>query len=296
MNRVPLGALQTFVVAARAQNLSRAAEQLHLTVSALSHQMRALESRLERELLVRGPRGVSLTAAGQRLFDAVAPHFDAIEQALAAQRPRSGQALTVSLMASVASSWLLPRLPRFVAAHPEIELSLQSSTQLVDFARDEVDCALRFGRGQWPGVEAELLFREAITPVASPALLARLGKPRLSELGSWPLLGDPGQRWQLWFAAHGGRMPKRFVANFSDSETLTRAAVEGVGVALGRITMVRPLLETGLLVQPWKKTLPADYAHYFVWPARSRSHAGVLAFRAWLFAEVARDQARAAAD
>lgn len=291
MIRVPLTSLQMFVVAARAQNLSRAAERLHLTVSALSHQMRTLEARLERTLLLRGPRGITLTVDGQRLFDAVAPHFDAIEVALATQRPRSGQSLTVSLMASVASSWLVPRLPRFVAAHPEIELNLQSNTQLVDFARDDVDCALRFGRGQWDGVRSELLFREEVTPVTSPALLQKLGRPRLDKLGDYPLLGDPGERWQLWFAQYGGAMPKRFVANFSDAETVTRAAVEGVGIALGRMTMARPLIDSGKLVQLWKRTLPADYAHWFVLPPRSEQHVGVRAFRAWLLDEVARDAA-----
>jgi LysR family transcriptional regulator, glycine cleavage system transcriptional activator len=293
MSRVPLASLQMFVVAARAQNLSRAAERLHLTVSALSHQMRALEERLDRPLLLRGPRGVRLTEAGQRLFDAVAPHFDAIEQALIAQRPRGTQCLTVSVMASVASSWLVPRLPRFVAAYPEIELSLQSGSQLVDFAREDVDCALRFGLGQWDGVQAELLFREAVTPVASPTLLRTLGRPKLEELGRYPLLGDPGERWQLWFAKHGGQAPKRYVANFSDSETVTRAAVEGVGIALGRMTMAQPLIDAGLLVQLWKKTLPADYSHWFVMPPRSAKHPGVRAFRDWLFDEVARDVATA---
>ena len=292
MSRVPLASLQLFVVAAREGNLSRAAERLHLTVSALSHQMRGLETRLDRRLLLRGPRGVTLTADGQRLFDAVAPHFDAIENAVATQRSRGDKSLTVSLMASVASSWLLPRLPRFVAAYPDIELNLQSSTQLVDFARDDVDCALRFGRGQWSGVHAELLFHEWVTPVASPDFLARIGRPKRDQLGRYPLLGDPGERWQQWFAAYGGSMPKRFVANFSDAETVTRAAVEGVGIALGRLTMARPLIAAGKLVQLWQKTLQADYAHWFVVPPRSEQHAGVAVFRDWLHAEVALDVRR----
>jgi len=289
VSRIPLGSLQLFVGAARARNLSRAAEAVHLTVSALSHQMRALEDRVGEPLLLRGPRGISLTAAGQRLFDAVAPHLDAIEHALANQRRRSEQSLTVSLMASVASSWLVPRLPRFVAEYPQIELNLQSSTKLVDFAREDIDCALRFGRGPWDGVESELLFREWVTPVASPDLLRRLGKPKLEALGDYPLLGDPGERWQLWFATHGGTMPKRFVTNFSDSETAQRAAVEGVGIALGRITMARPMIESGKLVRLTRKSLQADYAHWFIWPPRTRAHKGVLAFRDWLRAEVARD-------
>jgi len=285
VNRIPFNALQIFVEVARAGNLSRAAEAMHLTVSALSHQIRALETRLDHQLLVRGPRGVTLSAEGQCLFDAISQQFDAIEQAVDNICRRHGDTLTVSLMPSVASSWLVPRLPRFVARHPQIELSLQSSTQLVDFAREGVDCALRFGRGEWPGVRADFLFEEWLTPVASPELLARIGRPRLSDLGSFPLLGDPGERWSTWFEHFGGKAPRRFVANFSDSDTVHRAALEGIGIALGRMTMARPLIDAGRLVALSKKRLRAEYAHWFVQPPRSEAHPGVQAFRSWLLAE-----------
>lgn len=286
MSRAPLAALQVFSEVARLGNLSRAAEALHLTVSALSHQMRTLETRLDRKLLVRGPRGVRLTDVGQCLFESITGPLDSIEQALANLRKRGNDAaLTVSLMPSVASSWLVPRLPRFVAAHPDIELSLQSSTAVVDFARETVDCAIRFGRGQWPGVSADFLFEEWLTPIASPQLLARIGRPRLADLGSAPLLGDPGERWSTWFERFGGKPPRRFVANFSDSETVHRAAVEGVGIALGRMTMARPLIDAGRLVLLTSKRLRAEYAHWFVQPPRSLQHPGVQTFRAWLLAE-----------
>jgi LysR family glycine cleavage system transcriptional activator len=285
MGKVPLAALQVFAEVARAGNLSRAAEAMHLTVSALSHQMRQLETRLDRQLLVRGPRGVTLTDAGRRLFDAIAAPLAGIEQAVSALRCHNEAALTISLMPSVASSWLLPRLPRFVAAHPDIELNLQSSTALVDFNRDAVDCALRFGLGSWPGVSADLLFEEWLTPVASPQLLARIGRPRLRDLGSCPLLGDPGERWSSWFERFGGTAPRRFVANFSDSETVHRAALEGIGIALGRMTMARPLIDAGRLVALTPKRLRAEYAHWFVQPPRSLRHPGVQAFRDWLLAE-----------
>jgi LysR family transcriptional regulator, glycine cleavage system transcriptional activator len=285
MTRAPMIALQAFVEIAKAGNLTRAAEAMHLTVSALSHQMRTLEDRLDRKLLLRGPRGVRLTEEGQCLYDAIAGPFGQVELALTNLRRRNNAAITVSLMPSVASSWLLPRLPGFVAAYPEIELSLQSSTVLVDFARDPVDCALRFGLGKWPGVRADFLFEEWLTPVASPQLIAKIGKPRLEDLGSYPLLGDPGERWASWFERFGGKAPRRFVANFSDSETAQRAAVEGIGIALGRITMATPLIETGRLLQLTRKRLRAEYAHWFVQPARSEQHAGVQTFRAWLLSQ-----------
>lgn len=285
MSRAPLAALQVFVEVARVGNLSRAAEAMHLTVSALSHQMRTLETRLDQQLLLRGPRGVRLTDAGQCLFNAISGPLADIDQALLALSRRNVAALTVSLMPSVASSWLLPRLPRFVAAHPQIELSLQSSTALVDFSRDAVDCAIRFGLGQWPGVKADFLFEEWLTPIASPQLLAKIGRPRLKELGTYPLLGDPGERWATWFQNFGGTAPRRYVANFSDSETAQRAALEGIGIALGRMTMARPLIDSGRLIQITPKRLRAEYAHWFVQPPRSEQHPGVQTFRDWLLSE-----------
>lgn len=295
MNRPPLHALQGFVATARSGNLSRAAESLHLTVSALSHQIRGLEERLGQRLFLRNARGVELTADGRQLYERIAPHFDAIEQALRPFRTRRDDVLTLTLMPSFASSWLVPRLPRFLAAHPQLEINLQSSIAVADFERDtRLDAGLRYGPGQWPGVAAVHLIDDWVTPTASPALIAKLGRPTLETLDAYPLLGAPGGRWSEWFDAFGGHAPKRFVATFDDSETLHRAAVEGLGVALGRITLTRPLVEAGLLVPLFDARLKAEFAHYLVYPPRSESHRGLVAFRDWLLAE-ARDYERQAA-
>ena len=287
MTRVPPAWLQGFVVAARSGNLSRAAESLHVTVSALSHQVRQLEERMGRRLFVRGPRGVALTGEGQRLFDAVAPPLDALEQALARLRVPAHDVLTLSALGSMLSSWLVPRLPRFVQRHPELQLNLQSDVALVDFERDGVDAALRFGPGGWPGVQSLHLFDEWVVPVAAPSLVAGRGLPALEQLGDWPLLGDPAQRWREWFARFGGRMPERFVAQFDDTEALQRAAAAGMGVALGRLTMVRPLVESGRLQLLTGERLKADWSHWLVWPQRSEQHAGLRAFRDWISDEAA---------
>ena len=290
MSRPPLHALQGFVAAAKLGNLSRAAETLHLTVSALSHQIRGLEERLDQRLFARGARGISLTPDGQRLYDRVAPALENIENALRPYGAKRDQVLTISLMPSFASSWLVPRLGRFLTAHPQIEINLQSTADRVDFERERgIDAALRFGPGHWPGVEAVHLFDDWISPTASPALIARLGRPTLETLGKFPLLGDPGGRWSEWFARFGGTPPKRFTATFTDSETLHRAAVEGLGIALGRVTLTRPMVDAGLLTRLFEDDcLPAEFAHYLVFPPRSASHAGLVAFRAWLLTE-ARD-------
>ena len=290
MARTSLNALQTFLVAARAQNLTRAAERMHLTVSALSHQIRLLEERACCPLFVRGPRGLKLTAEGQRLFDNVAPHLDAIEDALKPLCARDGHALSLSAMPSMTASWLLPRLPRFVARHPEIELNLDSSIDLVDFADGRFDAALRYGGGDWPGLVVEPLLEEWLTPVASPSLLAGRKQPRLEDLGTLPLL-CPEDPWPRWFATYGGKPPRRYAASFSDSESRQRAAVEGIGVALGRTTMVRPLIENGTLVALFPEMMKSRKAHYLAYPERSRKHPGFVAFREWLVGEAAQFRA-----
>ncbi|MCK7592387.1 LysR substrate-binding domain-containing protein [Pseudomarimonas salicorniae] len=299
MSRLPLHALRGFVLAARHGNLTRAAAAAHLTVSALSHQMRGLEERLGRTLLVREPRGVSLTEDGRALLERIAPHLEAIEQALRPFPARREHVLTLSLLSSMANAWLMPRLPGFVAEHPDIELSLRSDVGLVNFERErEIDAALRFGPGRWPGVQAMHLFDDWLMPVASPALLARLGVDRDTPIERLPLLGDPGGRWEDWFCCHvpGSPLP-RFVAHLDDSESLHRAAVEGLGVALGRMIMARPLIEAGHLVALGAQQLPAEWSHYLVWPARSDGHPALLRFREWLAtqAEAYRSSALASA-
>ena len=282
MSRPPLEQLDAFVIAARLGNLTRAAEAMHLTVSALSHRMRLLEERVGHPLLARGPRGVALTPQGQQLYDAVAGPIDAIGHALRRLGARTGNLLTLSLIPSMATAWLVPRLPAFLARHPELGLSLQASTHVVDFDREPVDAALRLGGGKWPGVTAEFLFDEWITPVASPDFIARHGKPALAAIPSLPLLGDPAARWRDWFSAYGGSAPTRYVASFDDTETLHQAAVQGLGIALARQTLAQPLIDSGRLVPLTRKRLKAEFAHYLVYPQRSLSLPGFQTLRRWL--------------
>ncbi|GAB2563207.1 LysR family transcriptional regulator [Dyella jejuensis] len=286
MSRVPLSLLQQFVQVARLGNLSRAAGQANLTVSALSHQMRQLEERLERRLFERGPRGVSLTVEGCSLLEAVGEHFDGIEHAWMRYRERRHEALTLSASPGIMSSWLVPRLPRLMAAHPELELNLQSSSALVNFEREAVDAALRYGRGEWDGLRSEKLFGEWIAPVATPELIAKMPDADPHDLSQWPLLGDPNaNRWREWFAQYGGELPRRFVANFDSLEAHRHAALEGLGVAMGRMVMSKALIDAGRLVVLGDRYLAATDAYWLVYPPRSEDHRGMHAFRAWLHEE-----------
>ncbi len=294
MSRPPLHALQGFVSAVRLGNLSRAAASMHLTVSALSHQMRALEQRLGYPLLQRHARGVTATPQGQQLLDRIAPHLDAIAEAFQPFAARREDTLTLSITPSMASAWLVPRLGDFLAMHPTIEINLLSSERLVDFERQQqVDAGMRIGAGQWPGLIAEPLFDEWLVPMASPALIARMGGVGAQPLQHWPLLGDPDGDWLRWFANFGGDAPRRYAAVLDESEAHHRAALDGVGVALGRGTRARLLLASGQLVALSSQRLKTTWSHYLVYPPRSAAHGGFLAFRKWLQAQAREHAAHA---
>jgi LysR family transcriptional regulator, glycine cleavage system transcriptional activator len=287
MSRVPLSLLQQFVHIARLGNLSRAADQANLTVSALSHQMRQLEERLERRLFERGPRGVSLTVEGCELLEAVGEHFDGIEHALSRYRERRHDALSLSASPGITSSWLMPRLPRLLAAYPELQLNLQSTSALVNFEREAVDAAVRYGKGEWEGLRSERLFGEWIGPVATPELVERMAGADPLDLSQWPLIGDPNRnnRWNDWFAHYGGEPPRRYVAHVDTVDALRQAALEGLGVALGRMVTSKSLIDAGRLVVLGDRYLPVPEAYYLVYPPRSEDHRGMATFRQWLLEE-----------
>ncbi|CAM1000295.1 Biotin transporter BioY [Rhodanobacter sp. Root179] len=287
MGKLPLGLLQQFVLVARQGNLSRAAAQANLTVSALSHQMRQLEERLEQRLFERGPRGVKLTTEGCSLLDAVGEHLDRIEHALLRYRKQAHDTFTLSASAGIMSGWLVPRLPRLVAAHPELELNLQSGSTLVNFEREPVDAALRYGRGKWEGLHSERLFGEWIAPVVAPELVAKMAGADPHDLSQWPLLGDPNpsSRWKDWFAKVGGSPPRRYVANFDSFDALRHATLEGLGVAMGRMVMSKSLIDAGRLMVLGERYLAVEDAYWLVYPTRSKDHPGLQVFRQWLLAE-----------
>ncbi len=286
VNKAPLHALHGFVTAAKAANLSKAAAQMHVTVSALSHQIKSLESHLGYRVFQRGPRGISLTEEGRRLFERVSPHLEAVDAAVRAYTARRDEKLTISLLPSMASAWLVPRLGPFLAQHPQLELSLDSDWSPVDFAvSPHIDAALRSGNGDWKGLHVEHLFDETLIPVASPDFVKRHGSPSLDTLHRFPLLGDPSAQWDHWFLHFKTEKPDRYVAHVNDSETLHRAAVEGVGIALARMTRARLLVDSGLLVTLTRQSLQTGSAHHLVYPERSASHRGLLLFRAWLLRE-----------
>ncbi|MEO8001822.1 MAG: LysR substrate-binding domain-containing protein [Arenimonas sp.] len=287
MSKPALQWISGFIHTARTGNMTRAAEQLNVTVSALSHQMRRLEERLGRRLMERGPRGIQLTTEGQNLYLQLDPHYHAIEQLLSPHTGSQGDRLTVSALASMANAWLLPKLGDFVRQHPDIQFNLDSSARMVDFEKEfQIDAAIRFGAGSWPGLEAHFLFDEWISPAASPALIKQLGPIKVNELHKYPLIDDPFGRWKRWCSHFDLPLPKKFVANFNEAEGAHRAAAEGVGIVLARHILAAPLIETGRLRYIGKLKMPAGYQYYLVFPERSKNHRGLIHFKQWLEAQI----------
>ncbi|MFI5314564.1 MAG: transcriptional regulator GcvA [Myxococcota bacterium] len=282
----PLNALRAFEAAARHLSFKRAAEELHVTQAAVSHQVRALEAQLGLALFARLHRALELTPAGARYLPALSDAFDRLDDATHAlrARPRAPR-LVLSVVPSFGANWLVPRLGRFRALHPGIDLVVLSSSELVDFARDPVDVGVRFGSGRYPRVRADLLMAEEYLTVASPKL-ARGGRPlkRPADLARHTLLHDETHdAWRAWLASRGvgGDAPERGVV-FSDSSQLVAAAAAGQGVALARKLLADPYLRARSVVRPFKGTMPAEFAYFVVCAEARADEPAIRAFREWL--------------
>ncbi len=291
----PLNALRAFEAAARHLSFTRAADELNVTQAAISHQVKALETHFGQPLFRRLPRRLLLTEAGQTLLPAVRDGFARIVEAAETVRRRDeARVLTVSLTPSFGGKWLAPRLARFWTAHPDIELHLQHSMQLVDFARDEVDLAVRWGRGGWPGVVQELLIAADLVPVCSPRLLdgpRPLATP--DDLRRHTLLHQEDfQDWVEWLAAAGvDDIDARRGPVLNDFQVLLQTTVQGAGVALAPAPLVAEELADGRLVRPFAAAPETAFAYHLVYPPGALERPEARAFRDWLVAEARRDGA-----
>lgn len=280
----PFAALRAFASAARHLSISRAAEELHLTHGAVSHQIKHLEAQLAVRLIARHGRGIALTPAGASFAARLGVALAQLETVVAEARAAGSQGpLRITALPSLAARWLLPRLPHFRARHPDIEVHLHTATELADFGRDGVDLAIRYGQGAWPGATAEKLMDEEIIPVCSPAF--KQGQLPLTPAAmlEGPLLRDTHVRWSDWFGAMGMalREPKNTFV-YTDSGLLVQAAVAGQGVALARAVLARDDLDAGQLVRLPGAALPAGQAYYMVHAAATPLSPDARAFAAWL--------------
>ncbi len=292
MNRrlPPLNTLRSFEAAARQLSFSKAADELHVTHGAVSRAIRHLEDHLGVQLFQRLTRAVRLTPMGSSYAAAVRDTLDRLAAATSALADEESHGvLSISTLDSFAAKWLVPRLFRFRRAHGDIDVRLATSEKLADFVNDGIDLAIRYGRGRYPGLTAELLMKEELFPVCSPELLN--GPQPLSEpahLKHHTLIHDDFQvDWAMWIRTAGvdGVDPHRG-PRFQSSEHAVQAAVQGDGVALGRSALVADDLRAGRLVRPFTMSLPADLAYYLVYPPKALERSKVRVFRDWLCEEI----------
>lgn len=298
----PLNALRAFEAAARHLSFAKAADELAVTPAAVSHQIKGLEAQLGTALFRRYNRQVLLTDAGQALApgvrDGLAAMAAAVERvhAVCSRGP-----LTVTVPPSFAVKWLMPRLERFRSANPEIDVRISATDRLVDLEREEVDLAVRYGAGPYPGLRGDRLLGESMFPVCSPRLLegphplrtpADLIHHTLLHEYVAPRRSGPFPDWRMWLRAAGieGIDAERG-PSYEPASMVVQAAIEGEGVALGRSVLVAEDIAAGRLVRPFETVMPTEFGYWVVTTEAAAQLPRAQAFRQWLLDEVAADAA-----
>jgi LysR family glycine cleavage system transcriptional activator len=295
--RLPsLNALKAFEAAARYESFTRAAEELCVTQGAVSHQVKALEVELGLKLFNRERQSLAITEAGRGYLEVIRDAFDRIaagtERLLQRQSTR---ALTLSTSSNFATKWLVHRLGRFAESYPDIDLRISASLHHVDFAREDVDLAVRHGDGRITGLHVTQLCVEELVAVCSPKLLrGRSGLRKPADLARHTLIHvNDSSDWVKWIDSAGVRNvdPTRG-PKFNQASMALDAAVDGQGVALARTALATWDLIAGRLVRPFKQSLPVSYAYWIVCPKATAELPKIAAFREWLLAEAADDRRR----
>ncbi|RRU25774.1 LysR family transcriptional regulator [Stenotrophomonas sp. 278] len=278
--QLPLNALRAFEAAARHQNFTRAALELCVSQAALSHQIRSLEDRLGVVLFHRLPRGVALTEEGARLYPVLNEAFDRISACVGGVTGGYREVLSVGVVGTFATGWLLPRLPDFDVRHPDIELRLQTHNNRIDLAGEGLDLAIRFGDGDWQGQVCTPVLDAPFAPVCAPARARELHDP--GDLARVPLLRSyRADEWSRWLQAAGVAEMEARGPVFDSSLTLAAAAAGGAGVALLPLRMFEQDLAEGRLVQPFAQTV--ELGRYWLTRLRSRVESDAARrFREWL--------------
>lgn len=290
MSQPPLASLRVFDAVARHRSFTAAAGELGMTQAAVSWQIKALEGRLGAALFLRKPRGVELTELGARLAPSTAEAFAILRDGWQALDRAAGERLSISTLATFAGNWLAQRLGRFQIENPGISVRLDVSDQLVDFARDDFDVAIRYGLGDWPGMESVKLFSADFAPVMAPALAAGLREP--ADLLAVPRIDSDDPLWALWFEAAGVACPTltakpRLVFGTQIHEA--RAAASGAGAAMLTPRFFRLELATGALVQPFDVLATNGKGYWLVYPSSRRHRPAIRQLRRFLLEEIAAD-------
>ena len=290
----PLNALRAFEAAARHLNFSRAADELSVTPGAVSQQIQNLEDYVGVALFKRTPKGLLLTDPAQIALPALREAFDRLAEAASMLTAAvDGRRLTVSVAPSFAAKWLVPRLGQFEALHPQVDVWISAGMELVDFNSGEIDIAIRYGAGRYPGLEVVRLMQETVIPVMSPALLETQPLNDPGDLAGQVLLHDGSPDadescpdWTMWLAARGVKgVDGTRGPRFNQSSLVIEAAVGGRGVALAKRALAQADLDAGRLISPFQITTAVDFAYYLVHPKPKGRLPQVKAFMTWLIAE-----------
>ncbi|MBC9032208.1 LysR family transcriptional regulator [Sphingomonas sp. JC676] len=289
----PLPAIRVFEAAARLGNFTRASEELGMTQAAVSYQMKLLEERLGAPLFRRDGRRVVLTEAGARAAPQVSRAFDAIDAAFAHVRAEEEGLLVISTSNTFANAWLAWRLGSFQMGHPEMAVRLDTSDAVADLESGEVDCAIRSGRGGWPGLAADLLLPIDFTPMVSPAFFDRHGPYSPRDLLDLPLISPHDPWWSVWLREAGVDVPEgppRPGVRLDSQAHEGHAAIAAQGVAMLTPFFWRNDLAEKRLVRPFEQISTRGYAYWFVVPEGRRNVPKIKRFREWLIDEIGRER------
>ena len=289
----PLAAIRTFEVAGRLQNFSRAAEELGMTQAAVSYQVRHLEDRLGRALFVREKGRGRLSETGLRLLPAISNAFAVMVDAFAALGSDEADVLTISAMTTFGGTWLSARIGGFQLAYPDLAVRMLMSNELVDFDSTNVDVAVRVGRGDWPGLRADFLYRSHVTPICAQGFLDANHVAAPADLLNVERLAPNDPWWAGWFAAAGvATMPPPQRRGIElDSQLQEASAVQGgYGIAMMTPLLWRAELDAGRLVQPFDTLYQPGTAHFLVHRENRTGVRKIERFREWLRAEMDKDR------
>lgn len=297
----PLNPLRVFEVVARRGNLTHAAEELHVSQSAVSRQVAVLEEYLGLQLFQRERAGVRLTEVGESYARRITPAFQAISSATSLVTSQyADQRIRLRTYTTLTARWLIPRLPAFKAKHPDIEVAVDNRTTPLNFSAENCDMAIVLGDGHWPDAEATLLLEDIIEPVCAPALLSEgHSHARLPDylLGKRRLVAKYRRSdWATWLHAveRANLLDGADTMTFSSSALTWQAAADGLGIAMGQKYMLDSDLQQGRLMQPFGLPVATGKGHYLVTPTLQRFSGKIAAFRDWLLQEAAQTRSEKA--
>jgi LysR family glycine cleavage system transcriptional activator len=285
----PLQAVKVFDAVARYLNFTKAATELNMTQSAVSYQVKLLESFIGAPLFVREARGVALSEHGRTVAPMVRRALSDLTQAFQSAKTETTNLLVISTTQTFASTWLAPRIGGFQMHNPDIAVRLDVSSHLVDFEREGVDAAIRSGNGNWPGLKSHLIGGGNFTVVCNPLYYERIGKPKSpADLVDCIFIGPRDEWWPIWFAAAGVKPPAALSRPGVDVETQQMAAVlaaAGHGLALVHLGFVTQEFKEGKLIQPFDVMASTGFNYYLVYPHTNRLPRKTQLFRDWILAE-----------